>query len=300
MRALFVFTPPESKRLIGKAVAALEEVRRAREESHVLIGHGSTNVYVAEEILGRDRVAQLFPRDAYLSGVTIRGTLCSTLGSEKPPILWLRRGEVTPPAATMAEMLREFGRDSVFVKGANAVDPEGNAAVFMAHPEGGTIGWSIGTILARGIRLVVPVGLEKLVPSVRRAVALCGQQALEYAQGLKVGLMPLAGATVITEIESLRLLAGVESVHVASGGSGGSEGAVALVAEGERAAIEKAVAAVDSVKGEPPLAPRKGICEICAPTSPAEPAGYRMDRSVRRCLHERKLEDELPAYLKHR
>ncbi len=31
MRALFVFTPSESKRLIGKAVAALDEVKKAKE-----------------------------------------------------------------------------------------------------------------------------------------------------------------------------------------------------------------------------------------------------------------------------
>ena len=55
MRALFVFTPPESKRLIGKAVAALEEVKKAKKKARLLIGHGSTNVYVAEEVLGRKK-----------------------------------------------------------------------------------------------------------------------------------------------------------------------------------------------------------------------------------------------------
>jgi hypothetical protein len=50
----------------------------------------------------------------------------------------------------MSELLRDFGRDSVFLKGANAVDPEGNAAAFMAHQEGGTIGWAIGAILRGG------------------------------------------------------------------------------------------------------------------------------------------------------
>ncbi|MBW2000707.1 MAG: hypothetical protein JRJ29_22445, partial [Deltaproteobacteria bacterium] len=52
MRALFVLTPPESKRLIAKAVSRLPEVERAKECGEIAIGHGSTNVRVAEEILG--------------------------------------------------------------------------------------------------------------------------------------------------------------------------------------------------------------------------------------------------------
>ena len=59
MRALFVLTPPESKRLIAKAVARLPEVERARQDGEIAIGHGATNVYVVEEIFGecpdRDR-----------------------------------------------------------------------------------------------------------------------------------------------------------------------------------------------------------------------------------------------------
>jgi hypothetical protein len=82
------------------------------------------------------------------------------------------------------------------------------------------------------IQLIVPVGLDKLIPSVKKAVSRCGRQTLDYAQGSKVGLIPLAGATVVTEIEALRVLAGVEAVHVASGGNDRSEGAVTLVAEG--------------------------------------------------------------------
>jgi len=300
MRALFVFTPSESKRLIARAVASLEEVRTAQREANILIGHGSTNVYVAEEILGREEVAARFDRDKYLSGLTVCGTLCSTLPAEKPPILLLRRGVVAPPPATMGEMLRGFDRESIVIKGANAIDPEGNAAVLMAHPDGGTIGWSIGIIAARGVQLIVPVGLEKLIPSVKKAVAMCGQSRLDYAQGLKVGLIPLPGARVITEIEALRVLAGVESFHVASGGSHGSEGAVTLVAEGSTGEVESAIAVAESVKGEPPLAPRKGICELCEPTSPAQPGSYQMDRTVQRCRFETMREEELPDYLRDR
>lgn len=300
MRALFVFTPAESKRLIGKAVANLEEVKWAKEHGKILIGHGSTNIYVAEEILGKEKVAQLVNKEAYISGLILRGTLCTTPAEEKPPILLLNRGIAEPPALTMSEILREFGRDSVFIKGANAVDPEGNAGVFMAHPEGGTIGWAAGTILARGIKLIVPVGLEKLVPSVRKAVTLCGQQTLDYCQGLKVGMMPLSPAKVITEVEAMRILAGVESYHVASGGNSGSEGAVVLVAEGGALGIERAVKLVESVKGEPPLVPRKAICLTCVLSSPAQPKEDRSGEGFRNCPYQNKPEEDLPIYLRSR
>jgi hypothetical protein len=300
MRALFVLTPSESKRLIARAVAEMEEVKRAKERGKILIGHGSTNVFVAEEIMGKAKVSEQWKRESYLSGVILRGTLCTTLGEEKPPILVLNRGVVEPPAPTMEVLLREFGRDSVFIKGANCIDPQGNAAVFIAHPEGGTIGWAMGTILARGIRLIVPVGLEKLVPSVPKAVTLCGQQTFDYCQGLRVGLIPLSGAKVVTEITALKILAGIEAFHVASGGSSGSEGAVTLVAEGEKGVVEKAIRSIESVKGETPLEPRKGICLTCAPSSPAQPKDYKFDERLLRCCYQGKPEEEIPPYLRKR
>lgn len=51
MRALFVLTPAESKRLIAQAIAAMEEVRRAKQNDKILIGHGSINMFVPEEIV---------------------------------------------------------------------------------------------------------------------------------------------------------------------------------------------------------------------------------------------------------
>ena len=300
MRALFVLTTAESKRLIGKAVAETEEVKKAKESASIFIGHGSTNVYVAEEILGREKLSELLNRDSYLSGFINNGVLCTIPGDEKPPMLVLNRGTVEPPAPTMAELLADFGSDSVVIKGANAVDPEGNAAVFVAHPEGGTIGWSIGTILSRGIRLIAPVGLEKLIPSVKEAIPLCGQRTFDYCQGLRVGLVPLSGAKVVTEIEALRILTGVKAFHVASGGSGGSQGAVTLVAEGEAGAVEKAIQIIESIKGEPPLMPRKEICEKCSIRSPAQPKDYKADTSVPRCMYSGKVLEDLPEYLRPR
>ena len=123
MRALFVLTTSESKRLIGKAVARMERVQRAMEKGKILISHGSTNVYVVEEILGKERASELWCRDHYVSGVLLRGNLCTILGTDKPPILILNKGKVEAPALTMAETLKGFDQNSVFIKGANCLDP---------------------------------------------------------------------------------------------------------------------------------------------------------------------------------
>ncbi len=300
MKALFVLTPTESKRLIGKAVASMEKVKTALKKANVLVSHGSTAVYVLDEILGKERLSKLMNPAAFLSGIIVRGTLCSTLGSEKPPIVLLKKGVLTPPAPTMSEMLRDFGADSVVIKGASAVDPEGNAGVLVSHPEGGTIGWAMGSVWARGIHLITPVGLEKLVPSVRKSVSLCGQYTFDYVQGKTVGMVPLVGAEVVTEIKALSLLAGAEAHHVASGGVNGSEGSVTLVLEGNKESVHKAIRLVESIKGEPPLNFRKGICEVCVHTSPAQPKDYDTSAYPKFCRFQEMREEELPGYLRNR
>jgi hypothetical protein len=300
MRALFVLTASESKRLIGKAVARMELIQRAMKKGKLLISHGSTNVYVVEEILGKEIASELWCRDNYVSGALLRGNLCTIPAGDKPPILILNKGKVEAPALTMAEILKGFDQNSAFVKGANCLDPEGNAAAFVAHPEGGTIGWAIGHLWSQGIPLITPVGLEKMIPSVKKAVSLCGQQTFDYCQGLKVGLVPMVGARVVTEVESLKSLAGVEAFHIASGGQSGSEGAVTLVCEGESTAVRKAIGLIESIKGEPPLLPRKAVCETCVLTSPVQPKGYRFEVSGKRCMFEGKKEKDLPLYLQNR
>jgi hypothetical protein len=115
-----------------------------------------------------------------------------------------------------------------------------------------------------------------------------------------VGLIPLSGAKVITEITALKMLAGVDSFQVASGGSSGSEGAVTVVAEGPEGPVKKAIQVVESVKGELPLIPRKAICLTCRPTSPAQPKDYKFDDNVLRCCNEGKKEEEIPSYLRNR
>jgi hypothetical protein len=292
MRALFVFTPAESKRFIAKAVARLPEVTHALKNSEIVIGHGSTNVRVAEEIIG-----ECPQRDKFISGLVINGILCVTQAEEKPPMLVIRKGSLVPPKLTMEETLKRFDSGSVFIKGANAVDPEGNAGAYVAHPSGGTIGFAYGILSARGCHLVVPVGLEKLVPSVKEASNHLGQDTLYYSMGIRIGMIPMVNAKVVTEIDAFNVLFGLRAFHAGSGGLNGSEGSVVIAAEGEKGKLDQAIDLIESIKGEPPLRPKKSGCRNCFPTIPStyqshgDPSGAE---AIRHCKFQGWKEEELP------
>ena len=298
MLAALAFTPSESKRLIAKGVAAMPAVQFALSKGEVVIAHGSTNVYVAEELLG-----SCPQREQFISGQVINGVLCQTSPEEKPPIIRAIRGQLMEPKPTMEETLRNFTATDVFIKGANAVDPYGNAGVLCAHPVGGTIGFAYGIISARGLQLIVPVGLEKLVPSVPEAARHLGQERLYYHSGLKVGMLTITNGIVITELQALQILFDVKAVHVGSGGVNGSEGTVVIAIEGAKVELDRAIELYESIKGEPPLQSEKALCLNCLPTTPSmtkTKAEQFSGDEKRHCIYQGSHEDELPDFFKPR
>src|SRR4030042_2281192 len=222
---IFTLTPSESKRLIAKAVAILPVVRNAMENGRLVITNGTTTAYVAEEILGRP-----VPKLGFCAGVVIDGERRVMPKEERMQPFIFKKGNLAD--IPLSEILREFEVDDVLIKSGNAIDIDGNVGVLLASDFGGTIGSVLGTITARGAHLIMPVGLEKLIPSVIEASYAAGQQKFKYSRGYKVGLMPVVNAEVITEIEAIKLLTGADAIHIASGGVGGSEGAVTLIVQG--------------------------------------------------------------------
>ena len=107
--------------------------------------------------------------------------------------------------------------------------------------------------MPRAVNLIVPVGLEKLVPSVTQAARKCGIFNFKYSTGLPCALIPIVNAKVVTEVQAFEVLAGTSATHVASGGIGGSEGTVVLVLEGNEENMDQAFQLVKAIKGEPPV-----------------------------------------------
>lgn len=244
--ALVVLNPAESRRLIAKATVALPEVQRALREGTIIIARGVTNAFVTEELLG----VRVEPKAGQTVGMVCAGI---TTGHSGPPSCTahvIRRGQVVEGADSRKEILT-FGPDDVFIKGGNAIDPAGNAGILTSGLTGGTIGMAWPVVTARGSHLVMPIGLEKLVPSVMEGADATGIYHFKWSMGLPARLTPVPLGKVLTEVQALGVLAGVRARHVASGGVGGSEGAVVLSLEGEETRVERAFELVKSVKGEP-------------------------------------------------
>jgi hypothetical protein len=123
--------------------------------------------------------------------------------------------------------------------------------VIAANELGGTIGAIWPILSARGSYLIAPVGMEKLIPSVKEATFKTGQGVHKYVMGSRISLMPVLDALVVTEIQSIEMLTGVTATHVASGGVAGSEGSVVLALEGSEPTVMKAVDLIQGIKGEP-------------------------------------------------
>ncbi|MCD6247954.1 MAG: hypothetical protein J7J17_00625 [Hadesarchaea archaeon] len=245
-QAQITLTPPESKRLIAKAVAKLEEVRRALRRGTIVIGVGTTNGRVAEEILGRKMDLERFA-----AGVIVQKGTWVIPKEKRMGSIVIRKGKV----ADMSERdaIQELSAGDVFIKGANLLDSSGMAGVLLANRQGGTIGRAIGALLSRGVNIIIPVGLEKFAPgSVKEAALTAGIDRPKFSTGVPVGVMPLPGK-VITEIEAIETLTGARAVVIGRGGVSGGEGSVVLAANGSGRQIATLERLVNSIKGEKPL-----------------------------------------------
>lgn len=257
MQAIITLTPAESKRLIAKGIVTKPEIIHARQEGYLLVGRGSTNAYILEELLG-----EAIEKERYCAGQIIKGFLCVLGAGERIRPVTFHSGEVMH--VEPAEVLDQLNPGDILLKGANALDPDGNVGVFMANPHGGTMGQFYPSMRARGLRIIYPVGLEKLVPSVLSASSFGGIQTL-VGIGAYAGMVCVPNADVYTEIDALHDLFAVDAYHIASGGWGGAEGSVTLGLEGTEESIHRCLEVLSSqVKGEPPLKAVKSDCRTCA------------------------------------
>ncbi|RJR36557.1 MAG: hypothetical protein C4576_23570 [Desulfobacteraceae bacterium] len=258
MKAVFTLIPAEGRRLIAKGVVAMKEVKIANEKAYLIVNGGTTNGYVAQELLAAKE-----PRpERFTAGTSTHRLLCVTDADKRSPFpLIFHKG--VKSNKTLAEALRDFHVETVLIKGANAVDSEGNVAVISSGFDGGTIAATLGVAVSQGLKYIVPVGLEKAVPSVKAACACTGAKTFDYSMGAEFGMFLIPNAKVVTELEALRILADVDATHVASGGIGESAGSVVIVVEGPEEKVRKAISIVESVKGEPALPGFKGTCETC-------------------------------------
>jgi len=232
-RKAFILNPSQSRRLIAKGIVNLPQVREALESKKIFIGGGSTNAYVLEELYKLKNIEDEFNKGDYTAGQIVPGNQFMkwgiNKGNRKKEVL-LRKG-VPKEYEDRVKEFKRFHNGDVYIKGANALDINGVPAVLVGGESGGSIGTLQGILQAKGIEIICPIGLEKLIfGNVYSLMEVMGTENMDPpAEGISCGLIPIPGATVITEVEALEILFDCEAYHVASGGIGGAEGSVSIL-----------------------------------------------------------------------
>jgi hypothetical protein len=245
MKASVVLNATTAKRLIAQGVAAHPLVSAALSQGTVIVTLGTTNGYVASELLGSP-----IDQGAFAAGVIDdRWNINARLGEATD--LVLKNGQQIP--FDEKTVLGALTAGDVVIKGGNALDPFGIVGVLMAAATGGTVGRYVPMAQARGVDIVIPISVAKSIhASIVDLTLEMGSRKIELAMGLPSGMYPLVGH-VVTEIEALALLFSVHATHVCSGGIGVGQGSVSLLIEGEESAVRAAFARVEELSRLPEI-----------------------------------------------
>ncbi len=273
MQAQVVLTPTESKKLIAKAILDLKEVQAALQKGIVALHPSSSTVFLYETLVGH------WPDWVWVCGVTAPHGLCGSKeaqemiaargpGAHDPrnsrQTWWFKDGRLQE-RTTLGNILDQMTQSDVYIKGSNALDPQGNVAVLYGNPAGagGTIGKVIAAYREKGFHLLLPIGLEKLIPvSIADACKKAAFKKVDKAMGIPCGLIPVPGRK-IDEVDALSILCGAEAVPIAAGGLGGAEGAIVLALQGSEEQVRKGYALVESVKKAKHPVLNFNDCETC-------------------------------------
>jgi hypothetical protein len=262
MRAQVTLLPTESKKLIAKALAGMDEVKTALKEGIIVMHPSSSTLLLAEEILGKVPETEVWmcgaitPRaacgdDAVKVWMTTHPEARGKGGPESFPFSWVIEKGKLSQGETLASLFARMRPKDVYVKGVNAIDPQGKVGVLIGNEvEGGTIGKVIAAQKQKGFTIIYPVGLEKLIPSsIQEAVEAARDRLnLSYAMGARCSLLQCEGK-VVTELKAIEILTGATAIPISSGGVDGAEGAITLVISGEDNQVIRAIACIEEVKG---------------------------------------------------
>jgi hypothetical protein len=237
-------TPAMGKRLIGKGMVAHPSIQRVLADGTLVIIAGSTNGYVAEEVLASLGQGAEFARVGFRRGLTVPpGAAAPEMAF--PGDVVIRRGQMLEEGSIF-KIKDELDQGDVVLKGGNAFDANGHAAVQIGSNVGGTALAAVSTVIGRRVELIIPIGLEKRVFGNIQELALLANDPA----GDGPGYFPLPGR-IFTELDAIKLLTGAEATMIAGGGVYGAEGGSWLIVNGSAEAIAKAGALIDSLIDEP-------------------------------------------------
>ncbi|MBO4297691.1 MAG: hypothetical protein J5998_02740 [Clostridia bacterium] len=231
----FLITVEEGKRLVSRAVAAMDAVQQAAKAHTLAIIAGTTNGYLAEEMLAQFGQMGDFTRVGFRRGANVGPGGKPETGPFANTDVIIREG-VWLRGKTIFDIASELGQGDVIVKGANAVQADRKAAgVQIGHPQFGTIAPILEAVMGRRARLVIPVGLEKRV--IGEIVELAALVNAPDSSGPR--LQPVVG-DIMTELEALEALTGARAALIAAGGIAGAEGSGTYALTGSEEQLQAA------------------------------------------------------------
>jgi hypothetical protein len=246
-----LLTPSAGKRLIAKAILRQKDIRDAINSKTIVIIAGSTNGYIAEELLKSIGQENGFTRRRFFRGVTLPPSIETTETGRLPdessfPGDVVIVNGIWQKGKTIFDFVDNLQKGDIIIKGANCIDiNRKRAGILIGHPKGGTIATAIQAVVGKRARLILPVGLEKRITEELDTIANLLNSP--YSTGPRMFTVP---GEIITEIEAIELLFGLESKLVAAGGVCGAEGSVWLAIEGNSDKLDEAKAILKEISKE--------------------------------------------------
>ena len=250
----FYLTVSAGKRLIGRAIAQMDEVVDVMMNRTLVIIAGTTNSYVAEEVLKKLGHADELNKKSFIRGVTLpphydineSGQLAGI--NTFPGDVIIRKGEWLQDK-TIHDVVDELKRGDIIMKGANAANfQRKQAGILIGDSKGGTILLSLQAIIGRRVSLYVPVGQEKRVYEDLNQVAATINAP--DAQGHRYCVV---SGNLISELEAIESLTEVSAKLSGAGGICGAEGGIWLTLTGNSDRVNQAFSLLDSISTEPPF-----------------------------------------------
>lgn len=240
-------TVSEGKRLIAKGIMAMPSVKEKLEKGMIIVTKGTTNTYIAEELLNKS-----IEHGSFVIGhFAPEGQSPVNADKRQMQEVVIKDGKVLD--VTYDEALKMLEPGDIVMKGGNLLNYSmKQAAVCIGAPNGGTT-YKILPYVGEGkAELIIPIGLEKETTAnleILENTLNAGNERLNSVPRLYM----FRTGTVFTEIEAIRQFADVKVFPYGVGGISGREGGVSLVISGSEMEVNKVLELVRTIQGERPF-----------------------------------------------
>lgn len=240
-------TVSEGKRLIAKGIMAMPSVKEKLEKGMIIVTKGTTNTYIAEELLNKSVEHGSF----VIGHFAPEGQTPVNAEKKQMKEVVIKDGKVIDVGYDEALKMLEPG--DIVMKGGNLLNYSmKQAAVCIGAPNGGTTYKLLPYVGEGKAELIIPIGLEKETTANLEDLEKtlnAGNERLNSVPRLYL----FRTGMVFTEIEAIRQFADVKVFPYGVGGVAGREGGVSLVISGKETEVNKVLELVKTIQGERPF-----------------------------------------------